>query len=1099
MDANPGKFQFFPPPSGTGLWIGSLGPGIQLNTGESIRFFISDDAATAGPVAWKVLEHDGDVSAGRWPQTGSRALLALVDARNQDLEAWIPERTGDCRIVCVEEPALSLDCFLRCAISFDYLGIGGTWIPNPLAANGNLGSDPWRVFRRLVKDCQVVEGIAGALQVFDDLILYRISAEGIIRYITPNVARYGFDFGEIVGTPLMRFVHPEDLPVVAQSFVDFDALRNRQVRFRVMGPRGDVFHVCTTSRFLTAADGEMELVGIMREETGKMQASLQLERARRIGSVMHQVSGVLFGAASLEDLCSSICRILVEEESIIMALVQDARNPGVALGVWHESCRNECRGFLSREFLEFLGQREIVQPEVIPVSQYEGDFKRFLMKTDLSGVRSILAVPLFYPGHRFSGKLHLFAQSADAFNEQTIELTRQAAMLLTHGVMAVLDREEAERSRKRLAASEEHHRRILSNIRDIIYSFDAGGQLQFISENVREILGMDPSKLEGKSFLEVIRLFNGVDARIFEKLQADFDAAVRECKPEIFNSITMGEGKDRRFLENRERIFYDANGSLQGSVGVLRDITQQVRVQEELERSEQKYRLLFEMSQDALFIEDLDGRILECNEAALRMYGFSRGEMLQLTAHDLVPDSIAGMFPELLQRIRDVGAFRVEAMGRCRDGSEFPSEVMARVFHLEGKDLLMLSVRDISEFKRREQERIAAERRLRHSQKMESVALLVSRLAHDFNNLLVGILGNASIGLMETVAENPTRMLFEEIEKAAEEAAMISRQLLMYAGGWKPRLQPLNLAEILERTAKDMQSAIPGNVRVVYRIEPGVFPVNADPEQCAILVSHLMSNGIDAVKPSGGLVTVSLFSCGELPENPVLEIAPDDVVRRGDWVCLEVADSGCGIAHQHLEKIFDPFFTTKESASGLGLAAVAGIVRHHGAVLQVMRLGERGTAFHVFFAADKNREDVLLPLKAEGESVEEGVILLVDDDFWVRTVGKRMLDSAGRPCQVMSGGREALAFAAKNPEKIRLVVLDLHLPDISGMEVYAQLRALRPKLPILVSSGWSGSIEPFWDPAYTSCTGILVKPYTAPTFLQAIEALEKSAATENFS
>lgn len=1097
MNTNLGMLHLFWPVSGTGLWITSLSQDLYVQPQESIRFFVPENEAETlqtGLVTWKAIEIHDNLHIGQWPTTPSRVIMAVLDVRVQQLEDWIPQLSDQyrdqCRIVCVDETFLSYASFLRCVLLFDYLGLSNKWVP---VFDKNSVDNPWHVLFNKLQNYKELEGVIDSLAAFEDLIVYRISMDGVICSITPNVARYGFVTEEIIGVPLMRFVHPEDLPHVAQFFTDIQLLQRPIVRFRVLNPNGKIFHVSTSSRFVQTSAGAMFLVGVMREETEKQLVSRQMQFAHRIQSVMYQVSGALFGAVSLEELCSSVCRILVEAESVAMALVQNDAEITSVMGLWHERLGKECRSFLSRDFLEFLGHRACVQTETILVNQHENEFKLFLIQTELSNIQSVLVVPLWYPGQRFSGKLYLFAQNADAFDTHTVELTKQVAMLLTHGVLSILDWQETEHIREHLALLEERRRYVLSNIRDIIYFFDSEGRLQFLSENVRDAFGVDPEALVGKKFIDLIHFFPHLDPQVFHTLQANFDSAVKAKKTELLFSFTWGEGENRRFMEINERIFYQENGSLQGSTGVIRDVTQRVLVQEALERSEEKYRLLFEVSQDGLFIEDIDGRILECNESALRMYGFTRNEMMQLHTVDLVSEPTANLLPELVLRLRETGVFFVEAEGRRKDGSIFPTEVVARLLHLHGKEHIIISVRDISERKQQEKERLETERRLRQKQKIESVSLLVSRLAHEFNNLLVGILGNASLGLMETTQEHPAFLLFQEIEKAAKDAAMISRQLLVYAGGWKPRLQAVNLAEILERAARDLQPAIPEQVRVIYRIEPDVFPVDADPEHCLILVSHLIANGIDAVKKNAGMVTVSLFTCETLPENFAIEIAPDHVERHNRWVCIEVVDNGCGIAPQNLEMIFDPFFTTKESAPGLGLTAVAGIVRHHNAVLQVAKLVNQGTIFRVFFVmtSEKNLDsDEMLSQESKTQC-----ILLIDDDFWVRTVGKRMLNMAQRNCVTVSDGKQALSYAINNLQNIQLVVLDLHLPDMSGKEVFARLRALRPNLPILVSSGWTDQIEPFWDPKEAFCTGTLPKPYTTSTFLQAIKTLETATVS----
>ncbi|MBU1068713.1 response regulator, partial [Myxococcota bacterium] len=449
-------------------------------------------------------------------------------------------------------------------------------------------------------------------------------------------------------------------------------------------------------------------------------------------------------------------------------------------------------------------------------------------------------------------------------------------------------------------------------------------------------------------------------------------------------------------------------------------------------------------------------------------------------------------FPAIVEQQMATGGFFIEAEGRRRDGTIFPTEASARMFEFEQRPLLVVSVRDMTDRRRREQDRLIMEKRLRQGQRVESLSMLASKLAHDFNNLLVGILGNASLGLMDVAPDDPIRVNLEEIERAAEEAAGLSRQLLAYAGGWKPRLVPVDLSEVISGQAELFQATLPERIRMIYRIEASLRPVMADPEQCVALVSHLCSNSLDAIGERSGMITVSLYGCEGLSENPQFVLMPETVCDQGPFVCLEIADSGKGMDATVLEKIFDPYFSTKANAAGMGLVAVIGIVRSHNAVLQVSSLPGQGTVFRIFFPycvpekPPAHIEPLAEPRHPGGAAHR---VLIIDDDLWVRNVVSRTLTQAGYDCMKASDGPKGLEAARALLSELSLVVLDLHLPGLSGQEVFLQLRRMRPDLPVLISSGWSDTLDPFWEADVTPPADYLPKPYRPQQLLEYVSRI----------
>ncbi len=1163
MDFHPGTLPLFSPLAGSGLWLlppgsvppGSVPPGSGAKEGAA-RFFVPADRSRVRdpgvveeweerfPAGIPVSSAAEAFWAGRL-EPGQALVLAVPGPSCGNWETWLPPAGSagapdgasgapagasgapdGCRILALDPAGLDGAALLDACRRFDRVRLGHRWVSNPRgplgvpatgtrpagagpAGTGPAGAGPagdllaqWEHLHAVAAERRWWEQAVELMEEAGAAIHFRLSAEGVIEYISPQIREYGFpNVDEVVGSPYVRFVHPDDFVKLADNFSSLRERVGRVVSFRVRNPAGEIFQVRSMSRWIEAEGQPPKLVGLMRDVSREERAEGMLERAGRLASVLHQTSGVLFGAASMEDLACSVCRIIVEEEPFLLAAVMDADRPGTVMGAWHRKSGQECREVLPPELVGFLGNLPVTGTVAHPHLGSDPAFERFrshLLSSQLSG---LVLIPLFRPGRAFSGLLCVFVERPNAIEPEAERLLEQLGRFLTHGILAIQDRQDMGRALGALAFSEERHRHILENVQDVIFSFDADSVLTFVGGNVRELFGLEPDRLVGLRFVDMAGLFPDLDAGVFERYERLFRDATAALKPAIEWEIELSVGGERRVLEVQERIHYDDFGNLVGSTGVMRDISERRRALRELERNEAKYRALFELSADGVFLETLDGDILDCNEAAARMHGFTHEELVRLSARNLVSDKVAASFETVITEQLLQGGFFVEAEGKRKDGTIFPTEVSTRLFQFEDRPFVMVSVRDVTERRRREQEREVVEKRLRQSQRVESLQLLASKLAHDFNNLLVGILGNASLGLMDVSADDPVRVNLEEIERAAEEAAQLSRQLLIYAGGWKPHLVPVRLDEVILMQAEILQATVPDRVRMIYRIEPGLRPVMADPDQCAAMVSHVCSNSLDAIGERGGMITISLYGCEELPGNPQFQLVPEGTCDRGPYCCLEIADSGEGIASELLERIFDPYFSTKAHAAGMGLVAVAGIVRSHNAALHATSLPSQGTVFRIFFPYCQAGSSVAAqePAAQEPAAQEPAAprhnpganprVLIIDDDLWVRNVAGRTLSHAGFECLLAADGLKGVEAARALLPGLALVLLDLQLPGLPGNEVFRQLRQLGPELPILISSGWAETLEPFWSDELLPPSGYLPKPYAPSQLLEFVSRI----------
>jgi signal transduction histidine kinase len=359
--------------------------------------------------------------------------------------------------------------------------------------------------------------------------------------------------------------------------------------------------------------------------------------------------------------------------------------------------------------------------------------------------------------------------------------------------------------------------------------------------------------------------------------------------------------------------------------------------------------------------------------------------------------------------------------------------------------------REMGERALAEEARRAIEAKVLDVQKLESLGVLAGGIAHDFNNLLVAILGNASLALLDLPDDSPARQSIADIEIASQRAGELARQMLTYSGRSRFQIEPIELAELVRELMTLLQVSIGKSVVIKLDLPGEPVIVDGDAAQIRQVVMNLVINAADAIGERSGVVTIRV---GHLLADAayLADVHPGAGLEAGHYAALEVSDTGMGMDSATQARIFDPFFTTKFAGRGLGLAAVLGIVRGHKGALRVYSELGRGSTFRV-----------VLPLSGSSPTPVEdddaawsgtGRVLAVDDDVMVRTVARRLLQSFGLTVVEAAGGREAIDCFASDPDGIDAILLDLTMPDIGGAEVFREVRAIRPDVPVVLMSGY---------------------------------------------
>jgi two-component system, cell cycle sensor histidine kinase and response regulator CckA len=489
----------------------------------------------------------------------------------------------------------------------------------------------------------------------------------------------------------------------------------------------------------------------------------------------------------------------------------------------------------------------------------------------------------------------------------------------------------------------------------------------------------------------------------------------------------------------------------------------------------------------------LPGMAFRTRAGGAREILFVSDGVLGLTGHPAA-DFLAGrvhfrdfVHPNDLPRVRaatdtalkERGEFDVEYRMRARDGGEKWVRSRGRGVYDSKNNLEFVEglAIDITPQKKAEAERELIERKLLEGQKLESLGLLAGGVAHDFNNLLTGVIGNASLLRLALPPNDENDPLLQGIETASMRAAELCRQLLAYAGKGRRVIEPTALNALVEGMLPLLKTSTGSRVRMHLDLAAELPAVTADATQLRQIVMNLVINASDAIGEKGGDIHLATRMTPVDAATFGASIAGGDLPA-GDYVSLEVRDTGSGMSPEVLKKIFEPFFSTKVAGRGLGLSAVRGIVRNHHGALTVESTPGVGSSFRLFLPPSQDESAPAAPPPTATPWSHSARVLVIEDDETVRTVAADALRSYGLSPQMASGGEDGIALFEKDPAAFDLVLLDLVMPGLSGEETLTRLRAARADATVLMMSGYTETDTIARLAAPPSRLGFLQKPFT---------------------
>ncbi len=490
-----------------------------------------------------------------------------------------------------------------------------------------------------------------------------------------------------------------------------------------------------------------------------------------------------------------------------------------------------------------------------------------------------------------------------------------------------------------------------------------------------------------------------------------------------------------------------------------------------------RYQELLEKVEDAVYLIDADGRVLDANSAAYERLGYEAEEFYRLHLETILPAQEA---ERILAQLRPDGSnprpekLSVETLHFRKEGGTIPVEIHSRPILYQGRRVILNVARDISPRIEIEKEKKELEAQLIHSQKMEAIGTLAGGVAHDFNNLLMGIQGRLSLIRMQSDSEPNFGHHVDAIEKTVRSAADLTRQLLGFARKGNYEIKPTATNTLVEETTR-MFIRTRKEIHLKLELGEGVRPVNVDRNQIEQVLINLYVNAWQAM-PQGGELRIRT-------EN----VRPDEAFCRrfevagGDFVRISVSDTGIGMDAPTMARIFEPFFTTKAvgEGTGLGLASAYGTIRNHKGVIRVESEPGRGSTFEVYLPALSGEVPVATAASARRLPRGEGTILLADDDEEALMAESVMLEELGYSVVKARSGLQAVHLYREEPARFLLVMLDMVMPGLSGSDTCERLRWINPDVRILLVSGY-GLNQQAGEMMTQGCIGFLPKPFETP-------------------
>lgn len=605
-----------------------------------------------------------------------------------------------------------------------------------------------------------------------------------------------------------------------------------------------------------------------------------------------------------------------------------------------------------------------------------------------------------------------------------------------------------------IAEEKSRYEELLNNVDDAVYVVDEKGNIIETNATTYSQLGYSPEAFSHKNIIDILP---DNDAPVLLGLLDNKKEKLPSQKITLETWHRKANGQIIPVEINSRKITYEGKEVV---LNIARDLSSRKEAKKALRESEGKYRSILENIEECYFEVDLSGNLVFFNQATCDIWGYSSDELSgtnhwKLAKHESAED-LSAIFNSVGQTEKPARIERYKIITKNGDTKTIElsvsplKDITGKLFGFRGVG------RDITEHLRMEKEKNLLELQLQKGRRLEAIGTLAGGIAHDFNNLLAAVLGFTDLALLSVKKDDKLRENLEGIRKAGTRGKDLVAQILAFSRQSETKRRPVEITTIIKEALKMVAASSPATIEIRQNISDN-GKILADPTQIHQVLMNLCTNAFHAMKGKGGVLEVNLA---------LVEIGSDDLIlhpnlKEGKHLKLSVSDTGHGMDKQVMERIFEPFFTTKNTGegSGMGMAVVHGIVKHHGGDITIQSKEDEGTVFNIHFPIIDTTPDEDEPVI--GAQLRKGKehILFVDDEEDLAQIGEQMLKYLGYKVDVRTSSVEALKAFQAQPNKFDAVITDQSMPNMTGVELAQKIINLRPDIPIILCTGFSETVS----------------------------------------
>lgn len=617
----------------------------------------------------------------------------------------------------------------------------------------------------------------------------------------------------------------------------------------------------------------------------------------------------------------------------------------------------------------------------------------------------------------------------------------------------------------RLKESEERYQALFERSLDIVFLHDFEGRFIDANPAALNLLGYDKNEITSLTFNALLD-----DDDQLKKASDALNELKNTGRQKMLTEFWLKTKQGHKVCVETKSSTVFSRGEPVAIQGVGRDITERKRHEAALDY----HAHILAHINDSVVASDLNRNITYWNEASERLYGWKSEQVIGKKIDDIITiDMEAQRRNQLNMLIKKNGNWRGEAVHFTRKNKKIMVDwSITKIYDAKNNEIGTVSIaHDITEKRQTEEDKSNLQKQLLRAQKLETIGTLAGGIAHDFNNILTPILGYADMASAKLPDYHPVNKDLKEIVRAANRAKDLVQQILTFSRNTAKEKQPLRLQSIVKEALKLLRSSIPSTIEIRQEIETDCPKIFADASQMHQIIVNLCVNAAQAMELKGGIMDIELSSVNV--DDKTAQRYPN--LKKQNYVRLAVSDNGCGMNEDTLSRIFEPFFTTKEvdKGTGMGLSVVHGIVKtHHGEIIAESGPG-KGSKFAVYLPVTVEDES---PEILESVEVDTGTesLLIVDDEKVVAMMLKKLLEQLGYAANVETESKKALDRLKANPAQYDLVLTDLTMPGMTGLELAREIKKVRADLPILLMTGYGDSIAE--DATQYNIKRILGKP-----------------------